>query len=334
VSASETISPTAHYTGYVWARNGLSHPEFETVEGRIMFESLQPMMAVGGLLGTGRLEAYLLARHRAIDALLERAIDPRGARQVIEVAAGLSPRGWRFTRRYGRELTYVETDLPGMAGRKRRALERIGSDPHRHWVRELDILQEGGLATVARDLDPRQGLAIVTEGLLPYLPTDAVKAIWRRFATTLSDFAAGVYISDIGLGSDQDARVRAFRVLLSMFVRGRVYTHFESPEEVVAALRGAGFATAAVQRAADVIGGSGSSNAVHDRSSSPADDRAANAPADPAANAVHDRAANAPADRAANAVHDRAANLAHDPAANALHDRAANLAHILEASSI
>jgi O-methyltransferase involved in polyketide biosynthesis len=309
VSASETISPTAHYTGYVWARNGLSHPEFETVEGRIMFESLQPMMTVGGLVGTGRLEAYLLARHQAIDALLERAIDQRGVRQVIEVAAGLSPRGWRFARRYGRELTYVETDLPGMAERKRRALERIGSDPHRHWVRELDILQEGGLATVARDLDPSQGLAIVTEGLLPYLPTDAVKTIWRRFATTLSDFAAGVYISDIGLGSDQDARVRAFRVLLSMFVRGRVYTHFESPKEVVAALRGAGFATAEVQRAADVIGGGGSSN--------PADDRVANAPPDPAANA--------PADRAANAVHDRATNLAHD--------RAANLPHILEASS-
>ena len=30
MSASESISPTAHYTGYVWARNGLSHPELET----------------------------------------------------------------------------------------------------------------------------------------------------------------------------------------------------------------------------------------------------------------------------------------------------------------
>ena len=26
MSRSEAISPTAHYTGYVWARNGLSHP--------------------------------------------------------------------------------------------------------------------------------------------------------------------------------------------------------------------------------------------------------------------------------------------------------------------
>ncbi len=40
MSHSETISPTAHYTGYVWARNGLSHPEFETIEGRVLFETL------------------------------------------------------------------------------------------------------------------------------------------------------------------------------------------------------------------------------------------------------------------------------------------------------
>lgn len=263
MTASETISPTAHYTGYVWARNGLSHPELETVQGRILFESLQPMMAVGGLVGTGRLEAYLLARHRAIDALLERAIEQRGVRQVIEVAAGLSPRGWRFARRYGEQLTYVETDLPGMAKRKRRALERIGSDPQRHRVHELDVLREGSLAAVARNLDPSQGMAIVTEGLLPYLPTDAVNAIWRRFATTLSGFAAGVYISDIQIGSVQDAATRAFRVLLSLFVRGQVYLHFDSPEEVVVALTAAGFAAGKVQQAAAVITAPAGDRAAH-----------------------------------------------------------------------
>ena len=31
VSPSEAISPTAHYTGYVWARNGLSHPALSTL---------------------------------------------------------------------------------------------------------------------------------------------------------------------------------------------------------------------------------------------------------------------------------------------------------------
>ena len=251
MSGSETISPTAHYTGYVWARNGLSHPELETLEGRILFESLRPAMAVNGLLGRETLERYLLARHRAIDALLERAIEEQGVRQVIEVAAGLSPRGWRFVRRWP-ELIYIDADLRGMTARKRRALERIGSDPARHLVRELDVLREDGpntLEAVADGLDTQKGLAIVTEGLLPYLPTDQVGAIWRRFATALSRFESGVYASDIHVGVAEGAAERAFRLLLSMFVRGRVHVHFESPAEVVAALKDAGFTSAEVRRA-------------------------------------------------------------------------------------
>ena len=255
MSPSESISPTAHYTGYVWARNGLSHPEFETVEGRVLFETLRPAMTVNALLGRGTLESYLLARHRAIDALLTRAIEEHGISQVIEVAAGLSPRGWRFVQRYGDRLTYVEADLPGMAERKRKALERIGSSSPRHLVRELDALRESGpgsLAAVAAELDPEQGLAIITEGLLGYLPSDAVLEIWGRFAGALEGFSAGRYISDIHIGAVQDATVRAFRILLSIFVRGRVHLHFDSPEEVEDALRDSGFAGARVKLAAEL----------------------------------------------------------------------------------
>jgi len=39
IFAGDRIGPTAHYTGYVWARNGLSHPELNTTEGRILFDS-------------------------------------------------------------------------------------------------------------------------------------------------------------------------------------------------------------------------------------------------------------------------------------------------------
>jgi len=239
----------------MWARNGLSHPELETLEGRVLFESLRPVMTANALLGRGTLESYLLARHRAIDTLLEQRIE-QGVTQVLEVASGLSPRGWRFVERHP-QLTYVDADLPGMTARKRRALERMGSDPERHLVRELDVLLEkgpGSLAVVAGELDRREGLAIVTEGLLPYLPTDQVQTIWRRFATTLGDFTAGAYISDIHVGAAEGAPEHAFRVLLSLFVRGRVYLHFASTDAVVAALKAAGFASAEVRPAVEVVG--------------------------------------------------------------------------------
>jgi hypothetical protein len=51
--------------------------------------------------------------------------------------------------------------------------------------------------------------------------------------------------------------VRVFRVLLSGFVRGRVYLHFGDPGEAVAALGEAGFGPADVRPAGDVTNGSG-----------------------------------------------------------------------------
>jgi O-methyltransferase involved in polyketide biosynthesis len=254
--SSSPISPTAHYTGYVWVRNGLSAPELGTTEGRLLYESLRPAMIVSRALGGPTLEGYLLARHRAIDALLERAIAEHGVSQVIEVACGLSPRGWRFSNRYGERLTYVEGDLPEMAARKRRALERMGSLSERHRVQTLDALRDSGpasLAAVAAELDPSRGLAIITEGLLGYLPRGSVDAIWRRFAAALYDFAEGRYLSDLHLAAAVNVHVRAFRVLLATFVRGRVFLHFDDERQAIDALRASGFASARLHRAIDVI---------------------------------------------------------------------------------
>jgi O-methyltransferase involved in polyketide biosynthesis len=252
---SSPISPTAHYTGQVWVRNGLSHPGLSTLEGRAMFESLRVPMMVSRLLGGPTLESYLLARHRAIDRLLTEAIDRGGISQVIEVAAGLSPRGWRFSRRYGSRLTYVEADLPDMAERKRHALQRIGAPDHLR-VEAIDALKpdgEGSLAELADSLDRSAGLAIVTEGLLGYLPSEEVTALWQRFATVLAGFQGGRYLSDLHLAGKQTAYVRGFRLFLSGFVRGRVYLHFATAGEAEAALREAGFAGAKVRAAAAVL---------------------------------------------------------------------------------
>jgi hypothetical protein len=218
MTSASPISPTAHYTGYVWARNGLSHPELATREGRVMYEALRPAMTISRALGGASLEDYLLARHRAIDTLLERAIEQHGVTQVIEVAAGLSPRGWRFSERYGDRLTYVEADLPQMAQRKRRALERMGSLSDRHTVSEVDALRDGGpnsIAALAAQLHRDEG-------------------------------------SDLHVGSVQTTQVRAFRVALSVFVRGQVHLHFDSAEQAVAALHAAGFASAGLHRAAEI----------------------------------------------------------------------------------
>jgi O-methyltransferase involved in polyketide biosynthesis len=256
MSGSGRISPTAHYTGYVWARNGLSHPALETAEGRLLYEAMRPVLRGPELLGSPKLETYLLARHTAIDEVLRRAIEEHQITQVVELACGMSPRGWRFAERYGDRLTYVEADLPEMAARKRRALEQIETLSDHHRVEEIDALRDSGpgsLAAVAEQFDPAGGLAILTEGLLGYLDDQTVSELWRRFAQTLSGFARGRYITDLPLRVTNSPQLWAFRLLLGAFVRGRVHLHFNAPREAVAAATAAGFASAELHPAARLV---------------------------------------------------------------------------------
>src|SRR5690242_2718763 len=156
----ETISPTAHYTGYIWFANGQSHEAFATPTGRRLYRLLRGPNRAARAIGLPSLDGILLARHRLIDLLLARTIDAGEIGQVIEIAAGLSPRGWRFRTRYGDRLTYVEADLPGMIDQKRRILARLGGETAHHRTVEIDALADTGptsLDAVCAGLDPTRG---------------------------------------------------------------------------------------------------------------------------------------------------------------------------------
>jgi O-methyltransferase involved in polyketide biosynthesis len=245
------VSPTAHYTGETWVRNGLSHPRLATWQGRALHRALALPIAASKALGGPTLGGLLLARHQIIDSVLDDLIEG-GVNQVVEVACGMSPRGWRFSQRYGDRLTYVEADLPAMARRKREALARMGSLSDRHRVADIDVLRDGGpgsLDSLAGTLNPAEGLAIVTEGLLTYLDDETVDALWGRLAKALRGFERGVYLSDLRFARpDRGAAERAFDVVLSAFVRGQVHAYRGDEATAEAALLAAGFETARLHR--------------------------------------------------------------------------------------
>jgi O-methyltransferase involved in polyketide biosynthesis len=252
--SSARISPTAHYTGQVWLRHGLADPAFATREGRALHRLLAPLNAGSRALGGPTLDGMLLARHRLIDHLLEAAIAAGEIGQVVEIAAGLSPRGWRMSRAHP-ALRYVEADLPAMAARKRALLARAAPVGAGHEVVEIDALAEDGpasLAAIAARLDPARGAAVVTEGLLNYFPGRAARAMWRRFATALGRFPAGLYLADLGLARDsRGLPTTLFRAALGTFVRGGVYLDFEDEAAAGAELTAAGFAHAALHNPLD-----------------------------------------------------------------------------------
>ena len=264
----QTISPTAHYTGYVWARQGLGPKQLATREGRLFFQSLQPLMTVNGLIGGPTVEGFLLARHRLIDLLLTEAIEAGTVTQVVEIAAGMSPRGQRFAEAYGDRITYVEADLPGMAARKREALTSLGSLGDHHQVVDIDALRDVGpdsLAAVTGTLDSSQGVAFITEGLLNYLSPDDVRGLWARIAAAGEGFPHAVYLSDLHLaGENSDMLTRLFSLALGTFVRGKLHFHFEDVAEAEHELLVAGFETATLHlpaEFADRIPGADSTNA-------------------------------------------------------------------------
>lgn len=234
----ETISPTAHYTGYVWFANGLSHELLSTRRGRLLYQALRAPNVAARAVGMATLDGMLLARHRLIDLRLTQAIEVGEVSQVIEIASGLSPRGLRFTEKFP-GLTYLEADLPEMAAHKRSLLARVGA---RHQVVELDALAETALDELAATLDPSKGTAIITEGLVNYFDRATVTAMWSRFARALARFSHGIYFSDLMLKSgNRDLVTTTFSALLSAFVRGRVHLHFATPEQAERSLEDAGF---------------------------------------------------------------------------------------------
>jgi O-methyltransferase involved in polyketide biosynthesis len=243
-SHPEAISPTAHYTGYVWYAHGQSHDAFATRQGRWMYQALRGANAIASAARLPTLDGMLLARHRLIDLRLTQAIEAGEVSQVVEVAAGLSPRGWRFAQRYGDRLTYVEADLPGMLANKRRILAKLGGETPHHRTAEVNALTDTGPASIeaiCASLDPTKGTAIITEGLINYFDRATVIEIWGRFARALSRFPSSLYLSDVNTrDGNSGAFIATFAWLLSAFVRGRVHIHFDSAVDAEDALAAAG----------------------------------------------------------------------------------------------
>jgi O-methyltransferase involved in polyketide biosynthesis len=253
---SEKVSPTAFATGYFWYRHGLSHEGLLIPEGRRMDRRFRILMGLVKAVSGVSIEALMLARHKGIDAILARHIEAGRVTQVVELAAGLSPRGWRFMERYRDRLGYVETDLPHMAELKRGLLAKSQLAGPRHRVVPVNALLDGGpgsLAELAATLDPQGGLAIITEGLMSYLDPASAQGVWRRIAATLKRFPHGVYLSDAYVRSDRyGVGGQVFRGVIQRFVRGRMHVHYETVADADAQLRTAGFARVALHEPAAI----------------------------------------------------------------------------------
>ena len=110
-----------------------------------------------------------------------------GATQVLVLGAGYDTMGWRLSPEFS-NVKFFEIDHPATAQLKAKGIEKLGQRPNFHLIAK--DLGEHKLVDIMRD-DQNWNLAaktiIVAEGLLQYLPSDAVRDLFAQSASIVDE---------------------------------------------------------------------------------------------------------------------------------------------------
>ncbi|MFV5264757.1 class I SAM-dependent methyltransferase [Acinetobacter courvalinii] len=240
LSKHRHISFTAHYTGYIWYQMGISHPALATKKGKTLAALVHPIESWAEKYVGGSMRTTLKQRHSMLDSRLKKLIEQHPDLQVLEIACGLSPRGWWFRQHYP-EITYRELDLPDMAATKQAALQQI--ERHSDAVLSLDLFTEA-FASAFEIFDPKRPLVVISEGLINYFEKPLLQQLIQAIATYGQDFKTLHYLTDIYPEPTQNKLATIIwnsSRLLKWMSRSAFSFHFKTPAEVEHFFQEAGF---------------------------------------------------------------------------------------------
>lgn len=240
LSKHRHISFTAHYTGYIWYQMGISHPALATKKGKTLAALVHPIESWAEKYVGGSMRTTLKQRHSMLDSHLKKLIEQHPDLQVLEIACGLSPRGWWFRQHYP-EISYRELDLPDMAATKQAALQQIES--HSDDVLSLDLFTEA-FASAFEIFDPKRPLVVISEGLINYFEKPLLQQLIQAIAHYGQDFQTLHYLTDIYPEPTQNKLATIIwnsSRLLKWMSRSAFSFHFKTPAEVEHFFQEAGF---------------------------------------------------------------------------------------------
>jgi O-methyltransferase involved in polyketide biosynthesis len=236
------IAPTAHFTGQAWVAAGFPSAElFDTFEGRLLYGGATRLLSVLSLRNPilAHHVDYLHIRHAAYETRL-RELAPN---VIVEIGAGLSPRGLVFARRDPR-LSYIEADLPGMVRAKERALTGV-MRPSNYHLGTVDLLGRPLLEQLPVEIPKGARVVVVTEGVTDYLDMDEKRRAFENVVGLLRACGGGRHLFEVHareLFGDRQRTARAFTRMLAMLVggsfEGRLFTTVAEAERTI---RGFGF---------------------------------------------------------------------------------------------
>lgn len=237
------IPHSALYTSATWAWGGFPCAAIVLPKGAMrLFHLVNAYVFLYRLLNPAKrsLKHTLVHRHAIIDSLLARS----GCSNVIEIAAGFSPRGCAVSA--DPAYRYCEIDQPEVIALKRRQLERSGAG--------REVLARPGFNLLAGDITAldfsphasRGPTFVISEGIMMYFRRDAQGDIWRNIAQFLRT-VGGEYVFDYTPADCEPPRSRVGQWLSDLWRRAAGLPppfayDARTTQDVIADLRAAGFA--------------------------------------------------------------------------------------------
>jgi len=240
LSKHRHISFTAHYTGYIWYQMGISHEALATSKGKSLAYLVHPLESWAEKYVGGSMRTTLKQRHTMLDHDLEKLIQEHPDLQVLEIACGLSPRGWWFRQHYP-SITYRELDLPDMAQTKQNALQQIEKNAPE--ILSVDLFTEA-FAQAFEVFDPSRPLVVISEGLINYFDKDLLKQLIQSIAHYGASFKKFHYLTDLypePVKNKLASIIWNSSKLLKLMSRSSFSFHFKTPLEVKDFFKDAGF---------------------------------------------------------------------------------------------
>ena len=240
LSEHRHISFTAHYTGYIWYSMGISHPVFATSKGKMLAKLVHPLESWAEKFVGGSMRTTLKQRHSMIDQHLIQLIEQHPDLQVLEIASGLSPRGWNFRQKFP-NIDYRELDLPDMARVKTQALQKI--DYNSPEVLSVDLFT-ADFEQAFQVFDPTRPLVVISEGLINYFNKNMLLQLLHAISHYGQNFKELHYLTDIYPEPVKNKLAKFIwgcSKLLKWMSRSAFSFHFVHPQQAQSFFQQAGF---------------------------------------------------------------------------------------------
>jgi O-methyltransferase involved in polyketide biosynthesis len=193
-----SISPTAKLTALLRAETDI--PYSKEIADKCNTNST--VEEVFGITTDGLvwMAAMLELRYKSLSECLKRTMKEKNISQVLELAAGIVPRGILMSE--NPEIRYIETDLPEMSEEKKKLVIEINSSlsaRENYIITPLSAVNAVEFSNIGK-LFNKDGVAVINEGLLSYLTVEEKGMVAKNIHDFLTT-QGGIWITtDISNG--------------------------------------------------------------------------------------------------------------------------------------